>query len=77
MKDMNADIAESYDVLVDNQGTIWVQVGGAWRYITINNNPQQKIALSWDAHGSLPTVYAPYDSLDKAATGFILSEALA
>lgn len=57
------------EVVVDNDGTIWVSRGGRrWRYVT---DAADYGWLSDDYHDALPVDYEPYLPLDPAAEAFV------
>jgi hypothetical protein len=66
VSDLEAAVAEAdHEVVVDNEGTVWVALEAVWTYINDEGR------LSWDTSERLPVEFEPYHPLDRAGQDFI------
>ncbi len=66
---MDADVAtvDTFPVLLDATGALWVRNGGIWRYITDSGR-----LTDWDTRTTLPDECAPYMPLDTPSAATVL-----
>lgn len=54
---------------VDNEGSVWAHVHGAWAYLTDGGE-----FTTWDRKDELSGMYGPYIELDEAASKAIVAQ---